>query len=90
MSLYVKNRSDLIVFLNHYNTSKKIKSPIILEYSLEKTTAPEIKTLTIFPVGKRKLLMNNTPYQFPVPDGSLSGWKQLKSLTKRCRHMTCA
>lgn len=88
MSLYEKNRSDLAVFLKHHNKNKEM-SPIILQYSLDKTTASKIKTLGHFHVGKCKLLMNTAPYQFPVPDGSLSGWQQLKSLTKRCRHMSC-
>lgn len=87
-SLHEQNRSDLTVFLNH-NKNKEIKSPIILEYSLDKTTASKIKTLTILHVGKCKLFMNTAPYQFPAPDGSLSGWQQLKSPTKSCRHMSC-
>lgn len=51
-------------FLNHHNKNKEIKSPIILEYSLDKTTAPKIKTLSILHVGKCKLFMNTAPYQF--------------------------
>lgn len=79
---------DLTVFPNYHNTNKEIKSTIILEYNLDKTIASKIKTLTILHVGKCKLLMNTAPYQFPVPDGSLSSWQQFKSLTKRCRHMS--
>lgn len=45
-SPYEKNRSDLTVVLNHHNKNKEIKSPIILEYSLDKTTASRIKHFT--------------------------------------------
>lgn len=84
-----KSKPDLTVFLHHHNTNKEIKSPTILEYSLDQTTASKIKTPNDLHVRKRKLLMNAESYQFPVPDGSLSGWQQVKSLTKRCRHMSC-
>lgn len=86
---YEKNKPELTVFLHYHNKNKEIKSPIILEYSLDKTTASKIKTPKHLHGGKCKLLMNTASYQFPVPDGSLLGWQQVKSLTKRCRHMSC-
>lgn len=44
ISVHGKNRSDLTVFLNHHNKNKEIRSPIISDYSLDKTTASKIKT----------------------------------------------
>lgn len=85
---YEKNKPDLTVFLHYHNKNKEIKSPIILEYRLDKTTASKIKTPNHLHVRKCKLLMSTVSYQFPVPDGSLLGWQQVKSLTKRCRHMS--
>lgn len=56
--------SDLTVFLNCHNKNKEIKSPIILEYSLDKNTASKIKTLKHFTRWKYTLLMNIHPISF--------------------------
>ena len=73
---YEKDRSDLTVVLNHHNKNKEIKSPIILEYSLDKTTASRIKTLKHFTCWKMSIVNEHC-----TPTVSCSRWLSVRLAT---------
>ena len=70
------HKSDLTVFLNHHNKNKETKNPIISEYSLDKTTAFESKTLMHF--TRWKMLIAN---EHCTLSGSCSRWLSVRLAT---------